>query len=68
MAGLLGVFLGGFGIHRFYLGYTTIGIVQIVVTLVTCGLGSLWGLVEGILVLVGAGGFTTDSDGRPLRD
>src|SRR5581483_4095176 len=25
-AGLLGIFLGGFGVHRFYLGYTTIGI------------------------------------------
>lgn len=68
VAGLLGIFLGGFGIHRFYLGFTTIGVVQIVVTLLTCGLGALWGTVEGILYLVGAGGFTTDADGRPLRE
>lgn len=67
-AGLLGIFLGGFGVHRFYLGYTKIGVIQIVVTLVTCGIGSLWGFVEGILYLVGAGGYTTDSTGRPLRD
>ncbi len=32
-AALLCFFLGGLGIHRFYLGYTTIGIVQIL----TCG-------------------------------
>jgi len=32
-AGLLGIFLGGFGVHRFYLGYTGIGIAQIAVTL-----------------------------------
>ncbi|MCB0915340.1 MAG: TM2 domain-containing protein [Actinobacteria bacterium] len=67
-AGLLGIFLGGLGIHRFYLGFTTIGIVQIIVTVLTCGIGSLWGFVEGILYLVGANGFTTDATGRPLRD
>lgn len=68
VAGLLGIFLGGFGIHRFYLGFTTIGVVQIAVTIVTCGIGAIWGFVEGILYLVGAGGFTTDADGRPLRE
>lgn len=67
-AGLLGIFLGGFGIHRFYLGYTQIGVIQIVVTILTCGLGALWGFIEGILILVGQDGFTTDAEGRPLRD
>ncbi len=67
-AGLLGVFLGGFGIHRFYLGFTKIGIIQIVVTVLTCGIGALWGFVEGILYLVGANGWTTDASGRPLRE
>jgi TM2 domain-containing membrane protein YozV len=67
-AGLLGIFLGGLGIHRFYLGFTTIGVIQIVVTLVTCGLGAIWGTVEGILYLVGASGFTTDAEGRPLKE
>ena len=43
VAGLLGIFLGGFRIHRFYLGFTTIGVVQIIVTIVTCGIGALWG-------------------------
>lgn len=68
VAGLLGIFLGGFGVHRFYLGYTKIGVIQLIVTIFTCGIGSIWGFVEGILYLVGAGGYTTDSTGRPLRE
>lgn len=66
-AGLLGIFLGGFGVHRFYLGYTTVGVLQILVTIATCGLGSIWGLIEGILILSGSG-ITTDANGRPLRE
>lgn len=68
VAGLLGIFLGGVGIHRFYLGFTAIGVIQIVVTIVTCGLGALWGFIEGILYLSGAGSFRHDADGRPLGD
>jgi TM2 domain-containing membrane protein YozV len=67
VAGILGILLGGLGIHRFYLGYTTIGVVQIVVTVLTCGIGAIWGLVEGILILVGST-ITTDAQGRPLAD
>ena len=66
-AGLLGIFLGGWGVHRFYLGYTKMGIIQIVVTLVTCGIGSIWGLIEGIMILCGQT-ITTDADGNPLSD
>lgn len=66
-AGLLGIFLGGLGIHRFYLGYTTLGIVQIVVTLITCGVGTLWGFIEGILILTGST-ITTDAQGKPFKD
>ncbi len=65
-AGLLGVFLGGWGIHNFYLGYTTKGVIQIVVTIVTCGIGAIWGFIEGILILVGS--INTDADGNPLTD
>lgn len=63
-AGLLGIFLGGFGIHNFYLGYTGKAVAQIVVTFLTCGLGSIWGLVEGILILTGS--INTDANGVPL--
>lgn len=65
-AGLLGIFLGGWGIHRFYLGYTKMGIIQIIVTLVTCGFGSIWGFIEGILILCGAQ-ITQDADGNPIE-
>jgi TM2 domain-containing membrane protein YozV len=67
-AGILGILLGGFGVHRFYLGYTNIGIIQILVTVFTCGLGSIWGLVEGILILVKNENFLTDANGVPLAD
>lgn len=51
IAGLLGIFLGGLGIHKFYLGYSKEGIIQIVITVVTCGFASILGLIEGILYL-----------------
>jgi len=64
VAGLLQIFLGGFGIGRFYIGDNKTGVLQIVVTILTCGLGSLWGLIDGILMLTGE---PTDAQGRPLR-
>lgn len=63
-AGLLGLFLGAYGVHNFYLGNTSRGILQLVLTFVTCGLASLWGFIEGILIL--CGNINTDAQGRPL--
>lgn len=51
VAGVLGILIGGLGIHKFYLGYSKEGIIQIVVTLVTCGAASVVGLIEGIIYL-----------------
>ena len=65
-AGVLGIVLGGLGVHRFYLGYTGIGIAQIILTICTCGIGAIWGFIEGIMILVGA--INTDAQGRPLCD
>lgn len=67
VAGLLGILLGGLGVHRFYLGYIGIGILQIVLTVVTCGWAWIWGFIEGILILTGST-ITTDADGKPLKD
>jgi TM2 domain-containing membrane protein YozV len=65
VAALLCFFLGMFGVHRFYLGYTTIGIVQLVLTAVgfitlILGVGllmligiSIWVFIEFILILIG---------------
>jgi TM2 domain-containing membrane protein YozV len=51
VAGILGILLGGLGIHRFYLGDTTGGIIRLVISIFTCGAGSLIGLIEGIIYL-----------------
>jgi TM2 domain-containing membrane protein YozV len=51
IAGILGILIGGFGVHKFVLGYTTEGIITIVITLVTCGVGHIIGLIEGIIYL-----------------
>jgi TM2 domain-containing membrane protein YozV/ribosomal protein L40E len=73
VAGLLGIFVGGLGIHRFYLGYNTIAAIQLALALlgfVTCGVtaiaAGIWGLIEGILILVGK--IDKDAKGNPLRD
>ncbi len=71
-AGLLGIFLGGLGIHNFYLGYTSRGLIQLLVSLLTCGVGAIfmeiWGFVEGILYLTGHDGYTADARGILLKD
>lgn len=50
-AGICGILLGSLGVHKFILGYTKEGIIQIVVSFATCGFGSLVGLIEGIIYL-----------------
>lgn len=50
-AGVLGILLGGFGAHRFYLGDVLGGFLRLLITLVTCGAGSVIGLIEGIIYL-----------------
>lgn len=65
VAGLLGIFLGGLGIHNFYLGYTGKAIAQIVLSL-CFGIGAIWGLIEGIMILCGS--IKTDAKGVPLKD
>ena len=50
-AGILAIILGGLGIHKFYLGYTGAGILQLLISIVTCGAGSVIGLAEGIIYL-----------------
>ncbi|NJL01840.1 MAG: TM2 domain-containing protein [Spirulinaceae cyanobacterium RM2_2_10] len=59
-AALLCFFLGVFGIHRFYLGYTGLGIAQ----LLTCGGCGIWSLVDFVLILTGG---LKDSEGRDLE-
>jgi TM2 domain-containing membrane protein YozV len=54
-AGIVAILLGSLGVHKFILGYTTEGIIMLLVTVLTCGLGamvtSIIGIVEGIIYL-----------------
>jgi TM2 domain-containing membrane protein YozV len=59
ICGIFGILLGWMGIHKFILGYTTEGILMLVVSIVlgifTCGIGAsvmgIIGLIEGIIYL-----------------
>jgi TM2 domain-containing membrane protein YozV len=50
LAGICGILLGGLGVHKFILGYTKEGIIQIFLSLL-CGIGVIVGLIEGIIYL-----------------
>ena len=54
-AGLLGIFLGALGIHKFVLGFNTPAIIMLVLTIATCGFAGfvmgIIGLIEGIIYL-----------------
>ena len=65
VAVLLAFFLGGFGIHDFYLGYTKYGIIKIVLSLCTGVGGSIWALIDFIRLLTGS--LSTDANGVELK-
>jgi len=51
ISGILALLIGSLGIHKFVLGYTTEGIIQIVISIVTCGIGGIIPFIEGIVYL-----------------
>lgn len=55
-AGVCGILLGGFGVHKFILGMTTPGIIMLLVTVLSCGVAyplmHVIGLIEGIIYLL----------------
>ncbi|MFY1599761.1 TM2 domain-containing protein [Micromonospora sp. WMMD737] len=62
---LIGLF-GLVGIGRIYLGDTKLGVIQLIVGLITCGLGAvIWGIIDAVLILTDK---VRDPYGRPLRD
>ena len=69
-AGLLGIFLGAFGIHNFYLGFTSKAVAQLLISVLSLGLLSwasgIWGLIEGIMILTRR--YNVDANGVPLDE
>jgi len=54
-AGICAILLGSLGVHKFILGYTTEGIIMLLITVLTCGFAaiitSIIGIVEGVIYL-----------------
>jgi TM2 domain-containing membrane protein YozV len=54
-AGVLGIIFGSLGVHKFILGYTTEGVIMLLVSVLSCGMlaviPSIIGIVEGIMYL-----------------
>jgi TM2 domain-containing membrane protein YozV len=51
LAALTALFLGAFGVHKFVLGYTKAGLIHLMLTVATCGLMKIVGIIEGIIYL-----------------
>jgi TM2 domain-containing membrane protein YozV len=49
VAGILAILLGGFGVHKFYLGYTKEGVIQLLLSFIC--VGGILGIIEGIIYL-----------------
>ena len=66
IAAILAFLLGAFGIHDFYLGYTSRGVIKIVLTVLvaTSFISGIWSIVDLVLILTGKMG---DSKGLPLK-
>ena len=66
---LLAFFLGPLGIHNFYLGYTTKGIIQLVISLTVVGLfvTGIWALIDFIMIIMRSGSYACDAQGQPLE-
>ena len=54
-AGLCAIFVGSFGVHKFILGFTTAGVIMLVIFFLTCGVGTIVlhiiSIIEGIMYL-----------------
>lgn len=69
-AGLLAMLTGTIGLHCFYLGNTSSGLIRLLIAVLTCGIGaivtSILGVVDGVKILDGR--INTDAYGIYLKD
>lgn len=70
VAGLLAILLGTFGVHSFYLGNSSRGLMQLLISILTCGIGAIvifiWSLMDGVKLLDGR--INVDAYGVYLKD
>jgi len=65
IAGFLQIFLGAFGVGRFYLGYKGMGFLQILSSVISFGTGGvIWGIIDGFMILNGREKY--DAEGKLL--
>lgn len=66
-AGILGIVLGCFGVHNFYLGFTGKAVAQLLISILSCfflsPVSAIWGLIEGIMILTGS----IDKDAKGIK-
>lgn len=66
VAVLLALFLGGIGVHDFYLGYTKYGVIKIILAVCTFGIGSsIWAIIDLVRLLTDS--LNVDANGVELK-
>jgi len=67
---LLGILLGALGVHNFYLGFTSRGVAQLLISVLTLGIlafvPAIWALVEVIVIFTNDNAI--DANGIPLKN
>jgi TM2 domain-containing membrane protein YozV len=63
VAGILQIFVSGVG--RMYIGQVGLGVAQLLVAIFTCGIGALWSIIDGIMILTKDD--AKDAQGRILK-
>ena len=54
------------GVGRIYMGYSALGVIQLIAAIITCGTLHVWSIIDGVLIL--SGQVRLDGYGRALED
>ena len=68
VAAALAFFFGTFGVHNFYLGYNSRGLIQLLLSVIVIGLPitAIWAFIEFIMIIMRSGSYGCDATGQPL--
>ncbi|KAA8725945.1 TM2 domain-containing protein [Corynebacterium phocae] len=79
VAAVLAFFLGGFGVHNFFVGYNGRGVAQLLLTLFGSATAflvigvpflmavGLWVLIDFVMILLGTGAYRRDTNGDIIK-